>query len=205
MLLTAQWAHDVGGYCWWMRNITLNSPRKKQISIRSPMNYLSPAYIFPLVPITQILNFRTNIVFTDIFKTSHVMPYSKKHLSIYQTMAWQYYRPGFVFSYKLRYIVGFWLVEMAIWTDQKPAIYRNSYENTHPGSNLNFVSEIVEKVIANRIRSHFGRTKPSIQHQSAYTLFYSTETALLKVEYDIILNKAEESVAAGMGSIHLSI
>ena len=33
--------------------------------------------------------------------------------------------PGPVFSYKLRYVVGFWLVEMAIATNQKPAIYRN--------------------------------------------------------------------------------
>ena len=37
---------------------------------------------------------------------------------------------GPVFSYKLRYIVGFWLVEMAISTNQKPTIYRNLYENT---------------------------------------------------------------------------
>ena len=37
---------------------------------------------------------------------------------------------GPVFPYKLRYIVGFWLVEMAISTNQKPAIYRNLYENT---------------------------------------------------------------------------
>ena len=37
-----------------------------------------------------------------------------------------------VFSYKLRYIVGFWLVEMAISTNQKPTIYRNLYENTGP-------------------------------------------------------------------------
>ena len=35
-----------------------------------------------------------------------------------------------VFSYKLRYIVGFWLVEMVISTNQKPMIYRNLYENT---------------------------------------------------------------------------
>ena len=34
------------------------------------------------------------------------------------------------FFYKLRYIVGFWLVEMVISTNQKPAIYRNLYENT---------------------------------------------------------------------------
>ena len=39
---------------------------------------------------------------------------------------------GPVFSYKLRYIAGFWLVEMAISTNQKPAIYRNLYENTAP-------------------------------------------------------------------------
>ena len=37
-----------------------------------------------------------------------------------------------IFSYKLRYIVGFWLVEMAISTNQEPSIYRNLYENTGP-------------------------------------------------------------------------
>ena len=39
---------------------------------------------------------------------------------------------GPVFSYKLRYIVGFWLVEMAISNNRKPTIYRNLYENTGP-------------------------------------------------------------------------
>ena len=42
--------------------------------------------------------------------------------------------PGAIFSYKLRYIVGFWLVEMAISTNQNPTIYRNLYENTAPDS-----------------------------------------------------------------------
>ena len=41
--------------------------------------------------------------------------------------------PGPVFSYKLRYIVGFRLVEMDISTNQKPTIYRNLYENVEPG------------------------------------------------------------------------
>ena len=40
---------------------------------------------------------------------------------------------GTVKRYKLRYIVGFGLVEMAISTNQKPTIYRNLYENTGPG------------------------------------------------------------------------
>ena len=30
---------------------------------------------------------------------------------------------------KLQYIVGFWLVEMAISTNPKPTIYPNLYEN----------------------------------------------------------------------------
>ena len=45
-----------------------------------------------------------------------------------------WYSTGPVFSYKLRYIVGFWLVELAISTNQKPTIYRNLYENTAPGT-----------------------------------------------------------------------
>ena len=39
---------------------------------------------------------------------------------------------GTVFSYKLRYIVGFGLVEMAISTNWKPTIYHNLYENIGP-------------------------------------------------------------------------
>ena len=39
---------------------------------------------------------------------------------------------GPIFSYKLRYIVGFWLVEMVISTNQKPTKYRNLFENTQP-------------------------------------------------------------------------
>ena len=37
-----------------------------------------------------------------------------------------------MFSYKLRYIVGFWLVEMVISTNPKPTIYHSLYENTSP-------------------------------------------------------------------------
>ena len=42
--------------------------------------------------------------------------------------------PGPVFSYKLRYIVGFELVEMVISTNSKPTIYRHFYENTGQNS-----------------------------------------------------------------------
>ena len=46
--------------------------------------------------------------------------------AIFDGMYWS----GAVFPYNLRYIVGFWLVEMAISTNQKPTIYRNLYDNT---------------------------------------------------------------------------
>ena len=48
--------------------------------------------------------------------------------------------PGPAFSYKLRYIVGFWLVEMTISTNQKPTIYRNLYENTAPAAKGSVIS-----------------------------------------------------------------
>ena len=41
--------------------------------------------------------------------------------------------PGSVFAYKLRYIVGFGLVETTISTNPKPTIYRKLCENTSPG------------------------------------------------------------------------
>ena len=45
----------------------------------------------------------------------------------------EWWNSGPVFSYKLRYIVGFWLVETSVSTNQKPTMYRNLYENTGPG------------------------------------------------------------------------
>ena len=71
---------------------------------------------------------------------------------------------------------------------KKPSLSKDDMKNYRPVSNLNFVSKIIEKVIANRIRSHLERNNLSNKYQSAYKQFHSTETALLKVENDIILN-----------------
>ena len=78
----------------------------------------------------------------------------------------------------------------------KPSLSKDDTENYRPVSNLNFVSKIIEKVIANRIRSHLERNDLSNQYQSAYKKLHSTETALLKVENDIILNMDEGRVTA---------
>ena len=79
---------------------------------------------------------------------------------------------------------------------KKQSLSKDHMKDYRPLSNLNFVSKIIEKVIANQIHSHLERNDLSNQCQSAYKKFHSTETALLKVENDIILNMDEGRVTA---------
>ena len=79
---------------------------------------------------------------------------------------------------------------------KEPSLSKNDITNYTPVSNLNFASKIIEKVMANQIRSHLERNELSNQYQSAYKKFHSTETALLKVKNDIILNMNEGRVTA---------
>ena len=58
--------------------------------------------------------------------------------------------------------------------------------NFRPISNLNFISKILEKVVASRIQSHLSSNSLS-SFQSAYRIFHSTETTLLKIHNDLIL------------------
>ena len=51
---------------------------------------------------------------------------------------------------------------------KKPSLSKDDMKNYRPVSNLNFVSKIIEKVIANRIRSHLERNDLSNQYQSFY-------------------------------------
>ena len=79
---------------------------------------------------------------------------------------------------------------------KKPSLSKDDMKNYRPVSKLNFVSKIIENVIANRMRSHFERNDLINQYQSAYKKFHSTETALFKVENNINLNMDEGRVSA---------
>ena len=56
------------------------------------------------------------------------------------------------------------------------------FKNFGPISNLQFVSKLTERVVANQIRSHMIKNNLFPQLQSAYRSHHSAETALLKVK-----------------------
>ena len=61
----------------------------------------------------------------------------------------------------------------------------NSYRHM---SNLSFLSNVLENVVANRLMSHIYTNDLSSMSQSACKQFYITETVLLKIHNDISLN-----------------
>ena len=55
-----------------------------------------------------------------------------------------------------------------------------------PVSNLSFISKLTERVVSKQLLSHVESCNLEIVYQSAYKQFHSTETALLKVQSDIL-------------------
>ena len=58
--------------------------------------------------------------------------------------------------------------------------------NFRPVSNLSYISKLVEKVVASRLKAHMDTHNLSSPFQSAYRKEYSVDTALLKVKEDIL-------------------
>ena len=68
------------------------------------------------------------------------------------------------------------------------------FKNFRPVSNLPFVSKLTESAIYNQTHSHICMNNLYPANQSSYWKNYSTETALLKVKNDILLNMNEQHV-----------
>ena len=71
---------------------------------------------------------------------------------------------------------------------KKTSLPKEDLSSYRPVSNLSFISKILEKVVASRLRSHISSNCLSNVSQSAYKEFHSTETALLKEHNDVTLN-----------------
>ena len=68
---------------------------------------------------------------------------------------------------------------------KKSTLDKNNFKNYRPVSNLNFLSKLTEKAVANQIKAHIQTFKLDNPFQSAYKAFHSTETALLSVQNDV--------------------
>ena len=73
---------------------------------------------------------------------------------------------------------------------KKASLPRNDLKNYRPVSGLGFLSELVERVVANQLTSHIKNNKLDNPHQSAYKPGHSTETALLSIKNEVHLSLA---------------
>jgi hypothetical protein len=71
---------------------------------------------------------------------------------------------------------------------KKPTLDSNDIKYYRPISNLSFLSKVIERVIANRLQSHLSSNGLMPEYQSAYRKFHSSETALLRVQNDILVS-----------------
>ena len=72
--------------------------------------------------------------------------------------------------------------------NQKPTLDCNILKNFRPGSNVPYLSKLIEKVIAIRLVEHMRQNAIMEKFQSSYKAHYSTETALLRMYNDVMFN-----------------
>ena len=88
-----------------------------------------------------------------------------------------------------------WRVENAL---VKPLLKKLGLELVFPSfrpvNNLPFISKLTEKASINQLSDHMNKVRPLPSGQSVYRPFHSTETALLKVQSDILLNMDDQKV-----------
>ena len=93
------------------------------------------------------------------------------------------------------------IVNKSLSTGEFPQVFKNALvtpllkkrtldedvlNNYRPVSNLAFISKITEKVVASRLNHHLMVNNLQEPFQSAYRMNHSTETAMLRVQNDII-------------------
>lgn len=70
---------------------------------------------------------------------------------------------------------------------KKQSLDKDIFKNFRPISNLAFISKVIEKVVCNQIKQHLTNCDLMELYQSAYRQFHGVETAVLKVQNDILV------------------
>ena len=73
---------------------------------------------------------------------------------------------------------------------------KEELNNYRPISNLSFLSKILERIIFDRMTKHIQSFNTYTPFQSAYRKFHSTETALLRIQNDLLLAIDKKKVSA---------
>lgn len=79
---------------------------------------------------------------------------------------------------------------------KKDSLPKDDLSSYRPISNLNFLSKVLERIINNRLLSHLNSFPSFSPFQSAYRKFHSVETALLKIQNDLLLAIDKKKVSA---------
>ena len=69
---------------------------------------------------------------------------------------------------------------------KKPSLDPALLSNYRPVSNLSFLSKVLEKVVSSRLTEYLHQNGLREPMQSAYRKYHSTETALLRVQHDVL-------------------
>ncbi len=69
---------------------------------------------------------------------------------------------------------------------KKPSLDKEILKNYRPVSNLPYISKVLERIVAERLEVHFTSNDLYDNLQSAYRRSHSTETALLRVQTDLL-------------------
>ena len=62
---------------------------------------------------------------------------------------------------------------------KKPSLDVNNFANYRPIPNLNFISKLLERLVAKRLDEHLSSNSLYLPLQSAYRKFHSTKTELV--------------------------
>ena len=85
---------------------------------------------------------------------------------------------------------------------KKAGLYRYTLTNYRPVSNLSYSSKLIEKAVDKQINQHIAHDGISNINLSVCRAFYSTETALQKIQNDIATS--DKSTAVGLVLLDLS-
>ena len=78
----------------------------------------------------------------------------------------------------------------------KSSLDKEVFKNYRPVSNLNFISKILGRVVAVQLQTHLDEAGLMTAFQSAYRKHHSTESVLLNIHNNILLNMAKGFVTA---------